>query len=101
MLNPNGKSRLEEVCWLVAVANEMLHYLARREQIVMANSAQIVCPDCGSAMICLGYTPSPLIVACSLPVHSSRAQPHSHNSGRGHLQTALPRRTSRAMIPGK
>ena len=73
-LNSSSKRTLEEVRWLVAVANELLHYLACSEQIVMAGPPKMVCPECGGAMISLGYLP-PLVVGSSLLPYSSRAPP--------------------------
>ncbi len=74
-LNSSSKRSLEEVRFLIAVANEMLYYLACSEQVVAPRPPKMVCPKCGGTMMCLGYTP-PVIVACSpAAVHSSRAPP--------------------------
>jgi hypothetical protein len=74
-LNGSSKRSLEEVRLLVAVANQMLYYLACSEQVETARPPKMVCPKCGGAMICLGYTP-PAIDACAASTAtSSRAPP--------------------------
>lgn len=74
-LNGSSKRSLEEVRLLIAVANDALHYLLCHEQLVMADRVKMACPDCGGAMICLGYTPPQLVHACSPLSLSSRAPP--------------------------
>lgn len=74
-LNGSSNRSLEEVRLLVAVANQMLHYLACSEQVETSRPPKMVCPQCGGAMICLGYTP-PAIDACAASTAtSSRAPP--------------------------
>jgi hypothetical protein len=74
-LNGSSKRSLEEVRLLVAVANEMLYYLACSEQVETTRPPKMVCPKCGQAMLCLGYTP-PAIDACTpATAQPSRAPP--------------------------
>jgi hypothetical protein len=74
-LNGSSKRSLEEVRLLVAVANDLLHYLAGRDQAATPRPPKMVCPQCGGAMICLGYTP-PTIVGCAASTTQlSRAPP--------------------------
>ncbi len=73
-LNSSSKRSLEEVRLLIAIATDRLHYLLCHEQLVMADSTKMVCPDCGNAMICLGYTP-PQVIGCSLLPSTARAPP--------------------------
>ncbi len=71
-LNSHSKRSIQEVRWLIAVANDQLHYLACGVEFVIATSTKMSCPQCGGAMICLGYTPP---VACVGPA-TARAPPN-------------------------
>jgi hypothetical protein len=61
-LNSSSTRMLEEVRLLIAIATDRLYELACSEQIVMAEPTKMSCPSCGGPMVCLGYTPPPLIV---------------------------------------
>jgi len=74
-LNGSSKRSLEEVRWLVAAANRMLHYLAHSQQVETARRPKMVCPKCGGAMICLGYTPPALDTCAATTATSTRAPP--------------------------
>jgi hypothetical protein len=56
-LNSRSKISLAEVRWLIAIANGLLHYLACSEQLVMPDAPRVWCPNCGGAMIYLGFLP--------------------------------------------
>ena len=74
-LSGSSKRSIEEVRLLIAVANELVYYLACSEQIVMLRPPKMACPECGGLLICLGYTP-PEIVACTEMIPPpSRAPP--------------------------
>ena len=71
-LNSHSKRSIQEVRWLIAVANNQLHYLACGVEFVIAAGTKMSCPQCGGAMICLGYTPP---VAC-VGAATARAPPN-------------------------
>ena len=74
-LNGSSKRSLEEVRMLVAVANEMLYYLACIEQVETTRPPKMVCPKCGQAMLCLGYTPPAIVASSTVILRSPRAPP--------------------------
>ena len=60
--HPGSKWDIEEVRLMIAAALGRYHVLLCSEQIVMAESPAMQCPQCGNAMISLGYTPPPEII---------------------------------------
>ena len=74
-MNGHSKCSLEEVRWLIAVANDQLHYLACGVEFVMAAAAKMTCPQCGGAMISLGYTPPPSPSYGWKTIYNARAPP--------------------------
>ena len=74
-LNSSSKRSLEEVRLLVAVANDLLHYLSGSDQAVTPRLPKMVCPKCGQAMLCLGYTPPAIDASSTVILRSPRAPP--------------------------
>ena len=74
-LNGSSKRSLEEVRLLVALANDLLHYLAGSDQAATPRPPKMVCPQCGGAMTCLGYTPPAVVASSTVILRSSRAPP--------------------------
>ncbi len=80
-LNSHSKRSLQEVRWLIAVANHQLHYLACGVEFAMAATTKMACPQCGGAMICLGYTPPPPPPAGRITFSVARAPPNFVTAG--------------------